>query len=362
MRLLICLSMIGFLNNMCYSQEETKTDDSLMIVTLNSGDFRIGKILSDDGREILLMTEDLGKLFIRKENIKHIKRYDATSFEKVDGEYSGTGPFTTRYSFTTNSLPIKKGENYAVANLWGPEVHFALSDKFSLGLMASWIGSPMILAAKYSIPTSNEKLNFGVGTLMGTSGYLLSFRGFGGLHWGMVTIGDRFKNVTISAGYSYVGGVVQPYAQEPGIYPAVEMEWSPGNYDFDWNIPTSETSIITKAPVLSVAGIIKVGKTASLFFDSMIFFGTTSRPSSSSNNVYDPFSGQPMYTEVVANPTETSNSFAGFLMPGMRFQKSDNRAFQVSLAGGFFTRYDSYTETSSLIAFPAPMVNWFFKF
>ena len=43
-------------------------------------------------------------------------------------------------------------------------------------------------------------------------------------------------------------------------------------------------------------------------------------------------------------------------MPGMRFQKNDNRAFQIAVAG-VTARQDGYTYT-----FPLPLVSWFFKF
>ena len=54
--------------------------------------------------------------------------------------------------------------------------------------MTTWIGSPLIFVGKYTILKyyNNEKVNFSIGTMFGTSGYYLneSFAGFGGLHWG----------------------------------------------------------------------------------------------------------------------------------------------------------------------------------
>jgi hypothetical protein len=71
--------------------------------------------------------------------------------------------------------------------------------------------------------------------------------------------------------------------------------------------------------------------------------------------------------------TETTTNFV--IMPGMRFQKSEKSAFQVSLAGIIGTR--NYRETlfysnsefnpglfmtKRNYSFPFPMVSWFFKF
>jgi hypothetical protein len=41
------------------------------------------------------------------------------------------------------------------------------------------------------------------------------------------------------------------------------------------------------------------------------------------------------------------------IMPGMRFQKNDSRAFQLSLAGVI---------VPNEISFPLPMASWFFRF
>jgi hypothetical protein len=41
------------------------------------------------------------------------------------------------------------------------------------------------------------------GTIVGSSGYLLNAQGFFGLHWLTASKGDRMRNISISAGYSY---------------------------------------------------------------------------------------------------------------------------------------------------------------
>jgi hypothetical protein len=181
--------------------------------------------LSDDGREILIVTEKLGKIFIPKSEINSIVVIkDKNSI--VRGEFHSEGPFTTRHSFTTNALPIKKGENYAMVNLYGPEVHFAVTDHFNIGIMSTWIASPVAIAAKYTFPSNNPKVNFSIGTLMGTSGYLNNFSSLGGLHFGNLTYGDRKNNITFSAGYGYLLSA--------------------------WDDPY-------EGPIISIAGIAKVG-------------------------------------------------------------------------------------------------------
>ena len=283
---------IGLVSSFSVNAQEptdtTSTNTAKVIVTTNDGKERVGVILSDDGREILLLSESIGKVYIAKIDIESIKPIEREDVQEYDGDYRTSGPFTTRYYFTTNALPIKKTEDYAMIHLYGPEVHFSVNDRLSLGIMSSWIASPFVLAAKFTIPTKNEKINFGIGTLMGSSGYLNTFRGYGGLHWGMITIGVRMSNLTISAGYSYV---------QPGF----KMdEYAVGTYYPDstqqihsLNIPIETvTSSLIQAPVFSIAGVTKVGKRASFFFDSMLFLYSIKRGTGRNfNTIPDPNGG-----------------------------------------------------------------------
>jgi hypothetical protein len=231
--------------------------------------------------------------------------------------------------------------------------------------MASWIASPMVLAAKFTIPTRNEKLNFGLGTLAGTSGYLNTFRGFGGLHWGMVTYGDRLNNITLSVGFSYIKTAIKrEYTEfQPGTYPAQQDQFNPAYYYFTSptyiGVKTLENPVST-APVLGLGGIAKVGKKASFIIDAMVFMGTknTSEYSQQPIDVYDPVTSQPSYTYVPEGKTinNSQKTTIAFFMPAMRFQTTDNKAFQVALAGAL------YKDEAQTKAFPVPMISWFFKF
>jgi hypothetical protein len=352
--------------------QSNPVDTNTYVIKKSDGNQFIGKIISDDGREVLINTNDLGKIYISKSDIKSIWLVDLKK-DIVNNEFRERGVFTTRYQFSTNSFPIEKGENYAMVNLYGPEVHFAVSNRFSIGLMATWIASPMVLALKYTIPTKNKNVNFGFGTLMGTSGYLNQGRTFGGLHWGMVTFGDRKSNITLSAGYSYINlGNKNDYIfNKPGTYDAV-FNSQGGFYDFNYNIPTYEinqSNTMIKAPIIGIAGITSVGKRASFIFDAMILFGSSSNVDYYQEprmDVYDN-QGQPDYSIVdeVIKYESTSRSVNFILMPGMRFQKSENKAFQISLAGVIGKRTTTYTSSDTdtrNYSFPAPMCSWFYKF
>lgn len=330
------------------SSQVNQTDTNTYVIKKNNGTEYIGKIISDDGREVLIATKELGNIYIPKADITSIKVVNIEK-EMVNNVYRGKGVFTTRYQFSTNAFPLEKDENYGMINLYGPEVHFAINKRISIGLMASWIASPLVLAVKYTIPTSNEKINFGFGTLLGTSGYLNQAKGFGGLHWGMVTFGDRTKNVTLSLGYSFF---------KAGL-PRYDVFYQPGSYSINQsyysNIMEKVNSPLIVAPVFGIAGITPVGKKASFILDAMFILGKTSGEQEQDIVTYYDTQGQPSYN-VVSELRSVTNPRINFVfMPGMRFQKSETKAFQVSLAG--IIGYEDY-----LYSFPVPMCSWFFKF
>ena len=343
------------------------SDTTKYLIIKNDGNEYVGLILSDDGREVLIETKSLGKIYIPKSDIKSMRPIDYAE-DVAKGEFSSAGVFTTRYQFTTNCFPIKKGENYAMVNLYGPEVHFAVHKDFSVGVMSTWIGSPIALALKYTRGTSNPKINYGVGTLLGTSGYLNQGRGFGGLHWGMITYGDRRNNATLSVGYGYFNDgnyqVNQVPVYVPGTYAAVDD----GNGFYSRPYIDSyqiKNEGMIKAPILGIAGLTSVGKKASFVMDAMFILGSYNQVNNDQtvNDYFNPITNQLAYT-TVSNVTSTSNSYKANLMvfmPGMRFQTTENRAFQVSLSGVFLNIKGS-NSTNNRFSFPLPMCSWYFKF
>lgn len=307
------------------------------MITRHDGVEYIGEILSDDNRDILLKTKTLGQLYIPKYEIKNILVIEDEKMV-MHNQYMFTGPFTTRYSFTTNALPIKKGENYGMINLYGPEAHLALTDKLNVGVMSTWIASPIILAAKYSFSEDDSGVNFSVGSMFGTSGYINGFRGYGGLHWLNMTLGDRQNNLTFSGGYAYLQTGTDEYEPEPGVY--AEQEYYAATEQ------GSNMGSLIHGPIFSVAGIFKIGAKTSFVFDSMIGYfkyeESSSTTSGSGTNTYTVTSGY-------------SYTTALFLMPGVRFQNTDRKAFQISIAG-----ISTYGDVEA--SFPIPMCSWFYQF
>lgn len=363
MRTILLLTLLSFISIGTYAQDEdtTKTKQ-LVLVTKNDGAEYIGEILKDDGREILLMTEALGKIYIPKSTIKSIVKIEDEE-HIINGSYNTEGPFTTRYSFTTNALPIKKGENYAMVNLYGPEVHFAVTDNFNIGVMSTWIASPLVVAMKYSAKIGNENINLSAGLLAGTSGYLNGFRGYGGLAFGNITIGDRRRNLTFSAGFLFIDPDATREEQfiSEGVYTSSEESVYSGGPE-TYPVENIKNNLVS-SPIFSVAGYHKVGPKAAFVFDSMIGVFksrlneevTTTTLSQPVGNPWDSFYVPGEYRHQVSH-TRGNPFVAFYIMPGMRFQKNEKRAFQVSLAGV------TVIDGNDVISFPAPTLQWYFKF
>tara|TARA_B100001287_G_scaffold19152_1_gene14169 strand:- start:18 stop:1427 length:1410 start_codon:yes stop_codon:yes gene_type:complete len=442
--LLSILFLITLFGSVCFSQEQTKnnttqivnenvndtTKKELYLVRKTDGNELYGFILNDDGREILLETKTIGKVYINKSDIKEIiNTKKSVSVDAIDNEsyteFRDSGPFTTRYYFTNNALPVKKGEDYAMIHLYGPEIHFSLSDKLSLGVMTTWIASPIALAAKYSLYSKGEN-HIALGTILGSSGYLGIGDGgvLGGLHWLTFTKGDRLSNISFSAGYGYFkdnGGFftnnylgrkyeyqnnsenqpyfVPDYTRTKEQYPVYDdvtgqliynasrtlTETNPYSamedylYGGNWDNRDFRSNSFQDALFLSLAGITPVGKKASFIFDALAVVNRKESVKYYDHNVdltYD----STVYYYAVDNNTSQPSATQVFdvnrnftiqkgelekrgdytvtlvLMPSMRFNRSYNQAFQVSLSG--IIRFDQY----GAAAVPTPMISWLRKF
>ena len=339
--LILLLLSIIILPESVFSQEFAKDTNKLFLIKKTDGGEFIGEILSDDGREVLIMTKTIGKVYIRKENISLITQTNETNKSAIEieetGEFRAEGPFTTRYYFTNNALPIKKGENYALINLFGPEVHFAVSDKLSLGIIASWIGSPVTLVSKLSVFSKNN-VHFSIGNIIGSSGYLAQGRVFGGLHWGTLSVGDRMKNISFSAGHGY---------------------FNDNSYVFNTQYQD--------ALFLGMGGIAPIGEKTSFILDAMLISNTKDNP------YYDPTTTSVYYYSYRNRTDQSITNTTLILMPGIRFNKSYTKAFQLSLAGVFFTDNSRVISRSNwdgtysyqkgeTISFPVPTISWLRKF
>ena len=383
------------------NNEFENKEDQLFLIKKNNGIEIIGEIISDDGREILIITKSIGKVFIDKSYISSITKVsDEIKNENLDEEYRSTGPFTTRYYFTTNALPIKKNDNYGLIHLYGPEIHLSVGNKTSIGIMATWIASPIALVLKQQI-YSNNNFHVSIGSIIGSSGYLDDGQTYGGLHWGTMTIGNRLSNFSFSAGLAHINWSSNSNFMNDARSIGDKNSYSFNDEDHPYYIPPLSSTSGTNAnsgfrnaflntvngnsfeynserfykskqlaSVIGFSGIVPFGKKASFIFDSMLFIANKSKVSYTDKDIDVTYSYRSNNNGVITSTTETqpviygegsigsetSRSTTFIFMPAMRFNQSYTSSFQVALAG--FININENESTSA----PIPMISWLTKF
>lgn len=349
----ITVSIIAILHNFSFSQSpidslsiiQQKVEPKLFVITQKNGEKIIGEILSDDGRELLLLAEKIGKIYIPKPQIIDISEYKKTTVVEnnkpreviknrkeesklKDFDIDSTNSiFSNKYFFNANALPVNKKENYSTIYLLGFDLHFAVSKRFSMGVSSTFIGSPIGITGKYAI-NNGKKIHLACQIGVASSTYLISGKGYAGMGKIIGTFGSNNNNVSISAGYDFIGNISSEIFKDISYVPT-EMTFIP-------------------AMSFSLGGIKKIGKGTSFIFDSKVIENRTNRTLTS-------ISGYTAEGDIIYKTENELNSTL-LLFPGLRFQKFESKAVQFNL--GCYLNY--YKNTVKFI--PIPMVSWYRRF
>jgi hypothetical protein len=237
------LLMIFVLLSIPIDELVAQTFDStkVYIVVKNDGARYKVKIISDSPKEIIIITQEIGSLAIPKHEIKQIKEY------VVGDEYSKE-LFSTRYFISTNGLPIKKGDSYYQLTLLGPDIQFGVADNFGVGIITTWIGSPAVIAAKYSGEIKKD-VHYAFGTLIGGT----LWEGMGGiftaLPFAAITFGDEKGNINIASGFGYISADGESRSQFMLSFAGMKKVTRNGTLVFDsFAFPTSKTTYFVLIP------------------------------------------------------------------------------------------------------------------
>jgi hypothetical protein len=309
------------------SDSTLKADNKIYLITKTDGSQFIGKIISQDSREVLLETKTLGQIYIPKHVIKEIKEIDEKNISSK-GNYSTSETFSTRYFFTTNGLPINQGESYLKINLSGPEYHYGIAKNLGIGIITTWFATPVIGTVKYTFKL-NDGIYMGLGTLLGTGSWVFPEFAFA-LPYSSVTFGDRGFNFTFSGGYGYL-----QYREGGGNFL--------GGYD-PYNRKVAQGRFL-----FSVAGMKKVSKNLTVLFDSVIMPEGPEYQQTYIDWVENPDGS---FTEVQRTRMVKSPAFA-LLTPGLRWELNPENAFQFGFNGIYFD--------STVFPLPLPSIQWFRK-
>lgn len=310
-KLLLLLSLLNF-TYISFSQNDIpviQDTNQYRFIKTDGGEI-LGKIISQDAREILVLMKDNRKIYIPQHTIKEIVLISNSNFNN-NGDFVGEDKFSTRYFITTNGLPIKKGENYIQWNLFGPDFQFGIGKNLGVGIMTSWLGMPIIGSIKKSWELG-DKTQFAIGGLIGTGSW--ASPDFGGmLPFGTISHGDRTKNISISAGYGAI--------------------WQDGG--------TSGRALA------SIAGMIKISQKVSLVFDSFILLPGKTETKTRVEDFYD-LAGD--FKSKTVTYEEKKSGFV-LLIPGVRVHQSEGKAIQFGFSGMYVN--------NELLPVPIPMVQWY---
>ena len=175
MKVIAFMLVSFFVVNEMVAQDDTLDNSTegkrYVCVSLANNIVRCGFLMSDDGREILLETPDLGKVIINKsevisiadatENSTSSLGIGASRIEK-DIRSSDQSPQASRYFFAPSAHPMKVGESYLHFNPGMLNFTGQISKNFMGGLAVSILGPG--ITAKQTINIS-ENSNMSIGGL-----------------------------------------------------------------------------------------------------------------------------------------------------------------------------------------------------
>ncbi len=220
----------------CYAQNQSEIKK--YHIETSDGNSYVGQVISSDSTKVVLKTDKLGEITILYKDIKKKTALDAS---QVKGDKIWLeNPQSTRYFFSPNGYGLKKGEGY-YQNVWVLVNSFAVgvNDYVSIGggviplFLFAGTPTPAYITAKVSIPVVKDKFNLGAGVLAGAA-LGASESGFG-IFYGIATVGSKDANLSLGLGYGFVSGS------------------------------------ISKAPMINVNGMVRIGPRGYLLTENYIF-------------------------------------------------------------------------------------------
>lgn len=178
----------------------------IQVLTMRDGTSLIGRVvaLRQDSADF---ETSIGHISVAVADIREIKETEAGRVH--DGEYWFANPNATRLFFAPTGQMLKKGEGYfADYELFFPSFAYALTDNVTIGGGASIFPAGLDEQVYFVTPkvgmSFGEQVHVAAGVLFaGTKG------GTGGVGYGVGTLGDGDRSVTLALGYGFSGGEIE---------------------------------------------------------------------------------------------------------------------------------------------------------
>lgn len=198
--------------------DSVRIDDPALVyaVTLSNATTLIGRITLVSADSVRVVSAAMTATVARRE-VRSVRAYPATALH--DGVLWPENPHATRLLFAPTAIPLRRGEGY-VADFW---IFFAsaatgITDRFTLGAGMSLFPSDdftdnlFYALPKYTV-VSQPRLKVALGALMASVPWSSNDDGGRrrqslGILYGVATTGSPESNLTLGAGWGYVGGTL----------------------------------------------------------------------------------------------------------------------------------------------------------
>ncbi len=198
--------------------DSVRIDDPALVyaVTLTNATTLIGRITLVSADSVRVVSSAMTATVARRE-VRSVRAYPATALH--DGVLWPENPHATRLLFAPTAIPLRRGEGY-FADFW---IFFAsaavgVTDRFTMGagmslLPLSNVGDNIFYALpKYTV-VSQPRLKVALGALIASVPWSSNDDGGRrrqslGILYGVATTGSPESNLTLGAGWGYVGGTL----------------------------------------------------------------------------------------------------------------------------------------------------------
>lgn len=213
----VCLAMallcVRPLHAQVVSLDSVAINDSTMVYTLvlRDGSKVIGRVMQVTADSVRVLSSSASTTLSRAA-IREVRAYPASSMH--DGELWPENPHATRLLFSPTAIPLRKGESY-FADFWVFVLSAAtgITDRFTLGGGMTLVpGLSIKDNVFYALPKytliDRPNTKFALGGLLAVVPFSGTSSNSVGVLYGVGTLGDREHNVTLGAGWGYVGGTL----------------------------------------------------------------------------------------------------------------------------------------------------------
>jgi len=178
----------------------------IQVLTMRDGSSFVGRIVAVRNDSVDFQT-GIGRMTLAINDIRSIREHDAGRLH--DGSYWFPNPNATRLFFAPTAQMLKKGDGYfADYELFFPGFAYGVTDNISVGGGVSVFPTGVDEQIYYFTPKAgvsfSDQIHVAAGLLFaGTGG------GTGGVGYGVATLGDGDRSLTVGLGYGFAGGDIE---------------------------------------------------------------------------------------------------------------------------------------------------------